>query len=431
MAKSTRSKGGGKPAKPYPDFPLTPHPSGRWCKKINGRLHFFGRWGRSRGGVIVPVENPAEEAQQAVDRFNDQRDDLYAGRVPRDRRTGGPILADVVNSYLTAERHLLDAGEITARTFSEYYSTCERLVSSFGRDRLVTDLAADDFGRFRAELATTRGPVALGNEINRSKMVFRFAYDQGLIEQPIRYGQSFNRPSAKVMRIARVEGGKRMFEAEELRAVLNGLSGKALAQEGNRQAPMVPNPVLGAMVLLGINCGYGQWDVASLPLHALNLDDGWATFPRPKTGVLRRAKLWPETVEALRNVLACRPSPADSANTELVFLTPKGKRWIRASTSDDPAKWSCRTDLIGREFGKVLRKLSINGRRGFYAIRHSFQTVAEESRDLPAVRHVMGHSDSSMSATYRERVSDERLQAVADVVRSWLWPQDSNGDDAG
>src|SRR5580692_1116387 len=30
-------------AKPYEGFPLTPHPSGRWCKKIRGKLHYFGK----------------------------------------------------------------------------------------------------------------------------------------------------------------------------------------------------------------------------------------------------------------------------------------------------------------------------------------------------------------------------------------------------
>jgi hypothetical protein len=24
--------------KPHPDFPLTPHPSGRWCKRVRGKL---------------------------------------------------------------------------------------------------------------------------------------------------------------------------------------------------------------------------------------------------------------------------------------------------------------------------------------------------------------------------------------------------------
>lgn len=30
-------------AKPYPDFHFTAHPTGRWCKKVRGRIIFFGK----------------------------------------------------------------------------------------------------------------------------------------------------------------------------------------------------------------------------------------------------------------------------------------------------------------------------------------------------------------------------------------------------
>jgi hypothetical protein len=75
------------------------------------------------------------------------------------------------------------------------------------------------------------------------------------------------------------------------------------------------------MILLAINCGYGNADVGTLPLSAVNLAGGWVNYPRPKAAIDRRAKLWPETIAALKAAIAGRPVPKDRADARLVFVT--------------------------------------------------------------------------------------------------------------
>jgi integrase len=167
------------------------------------------------------------------------------------------------------------------------------------------------------------------------------------------------------------------------------------------------------MVLLGINCGFGNADCGNLPQSAVNLDAAMIDYPRPKTGISRRCPLWPETVEALREALARRPAPKDLAHNGLVFVTKYGQCWAKDATDQTLAK----------EFGKVLRALHINGRVGigYYALRHVFRTVADETKDQPAVDFIMGHEIPHMSSVYRETIANERLKAVADYVRAWLF----------
>ena len=43
MAATQSNRRRRKPRKPYSSFPLTAHNNGQWCKKIRGRVHFFGK----------------------------------------------------------------------------------------------------------------------------------------------------------------------------------------------------------------------------------------------------------------------------------------------------------------------------------------------------------------------------------------------------
>ena len=312
MSKPTKKSSADKPPKPYPDFPLFPHATGRWAKKIRGKLHYFGKW---------------DNWQDALSLYQKQAADLHAGRKPRED-TGGATISDLVNHFLIAKRHLVDTGEIVQRTWDDYDTTCRQVMEVLGKERLIADLRPDDFDSLRRQLAKSRGIVTLGNEVARARILFKYAYDAGLIEQPIRYGQSFKRPSRKALRKARQEKGPRMFQADEIRALMD----KAGVH-------------LHAMILLGINCGFGPADCGNLPIKALDLKAGWVDYPRPKTGVARRCPLWPETVEALKKSMAKRPKPNDEADNGMVFLTKYGQRWAKDS-SDNP---------ISKEFAKIIQ----------------------------------------------------------------------------
>ena len=412
--RSRKAAAAERPKKPYPEFPLSPHPSGAWQKKIRGKIHYFGRWGRMVDGVMVRIEGDGWEEALAL--YKVQADDLHAGRTPR-VQSGELTIAGLCNAFLTAKQQQYEAGEISARMYKpgptpaqatgEYKSTTDRLISAFGKTRLVDDLAADDFGTLRASLAKQFGPVRLGNEVQKVRTVFKFGSDNGLITKTIRFGSQFKKPGKRVLRRHRAENGKRTFEVSELRALID-----------------VAGMPLKAMILLGINAGFGNADCGLLPLSAVDLDGGWVTFPRPKTGIQRRCPLWPETVEALRAAIVDRPEPKHESAANLVFVTKYGRPWSTEGTSG----------AVTHETIKLLQKIGVC-RKGlaFYGLRHTFRTIADASRDPNAIRHIMGHTDDSIDDNYTHGIEDGRLVAVAEHVRKWLFGKttDAEPEDTG
>src|ERR1022692_2804454 len=127
---STQSKSPSKPKKPRRDFPLTPHASGQWCKKVLGKVHYFGR-----------------DADEALKRWLDEKDDLLAGRLPRSRAAdaGANRLRDLVNKFMEAKDAKLRSGELSIFTWRDHQAACQELVNAFGAARPIADLRPEDF----------------------------------------------------------------------------------------------------------------------------------------------------------------------------------------------------------------------------------------------------------------------------------------------
>jgi integrase len=339
----------------------------------------------------------------ALEKYLEQKDDLHAGRTPRPAQDALAV-KDVCNTFLNEKQSRVDAGELSQRTWAEYKVASDAVIAAFGKRRRAADLGPDDFAALRKRLAARLGPVRLGNQIQYVRSIFKFAYESDLLDRPIRFGPSFKKPSAKTIRLHKAKLGPKLFTTEHVRRMLASTDAQ-----------------LRGMILLGMNCGFGMADCGRLPVSSVDLESGWVDFPRVKTGIPRRCPLWPETVAALREAIAMRPEPRNPADAGLVFLTAQGRPWNKENMSS-PAVW---------KFRQLLRKVEINGRKGlgFYTLRHTFRTVADEAKDQPAVDHIMGHARDDMASIYRERISDERLQAVAGHVHAWLFgDRDSAGN---
>ncbi len=338
---------------------------------------------------------PGDGWEDALALYKAQADDLHAGRTPRTDSQDGFTIRDLCNCFLTAKLRKKKTGELSARTFQELNGTTDRLIEFFGRERLVEDIKPENFGGLRASIAETWGPVRLGNEITRIKSVFKFAFDSDLIDRPVKYVPEFQKPDKSVLRRQKAANGKKLIDAETIRKLMDRA-----------------DPVMKAMILLAVNCGYGNTDLSDLQQSMI--DGDWIDFPRPKTGIERRSPLWPETLQAVKAAIAIRPEPADESDADCVFLRQNGKRWVRNTEHS-------RTDGIANDFTKLAIAAGVRKRLGLYAIRHAFQTIADGSKDPVAVKFLMGHADASMSGHYRQFVSDENLQAVVAHVRTWLF----------
>jgi integrase len=361
--------------KPYATFPLTPRSDGRFVKTIRGVPHTFGGKGDWRA---------------ALDEYAALAPMLHAGRVPTSTAELVTV-RQMANVYLAERDADVKHGTLTLGSWDDYRDALGRFVRFVGPSTPARELGPDHFTRFGQKLRGSLGSYAY----NRTRALIlawlRHAGAAEWVKPPINVGVGFKRiPAGKI----RGERKSRLFTPAQIAKLLK-----------------LAKPQMRAMILLGLNGGFGSTDCARLTRDVIDLKGKVIRYRRTKTNIPRTVPLWPETVKALRPLLELRP------DDPLVFRTRHGKVWVRTERG---RKGKVVTkDAVADRFGKMMDEAKIDMPGvGFYALRHTFATHANEVRDADARRHVMGRRLPDLDDVYIEHLFLPRLKILTDHVRS-------------
>ncbi len=399
---STPGSSTSKAKREKPKHPLFQHATGQWAKKVNGKLHYFGK-----------------DKNKALDEWVRVKDALLAGRPRPQENTASKSITvrELCNLFLDAKDKKVEAKKIKRRSWADYQVECKRLITILGADTQVDFLDEKDFDSLLVKVSKGVKQKTAEGRIVRIRAVFRFA-EKRRLTGPILYRmEDFTKPSKA--EIEREKGDAlKVFDASEIRLLL--------ANAGVN---------LKAMILLGVNCGLGNTDIAVLTPENFDFENGWLTKRREKTGKPRRIPLWPETIEAVQAAITSRKSRF--GDCPFIFLTKQGNPFVqppreRQKDEDEKTSWTIGANPISSEFRKLRTSCGIDGaKQSFYALRHTFKSVGENATgNNIAVDYMMGHIDPSVSAIYRQYVLDERLLEVTNAVHKWLFETKPKGSKA-
>ena len=345
-----------KPAKPYPDFPSSPTPPACGPRRSGARCTTSARgttptapWRSTsrRRTTCTPAASPAPTPEAMT-------------------------VKDVVNAFLNAQAGADGRRRaVAARPGRSTRPLTDELVARVRQAAAGGRPGPRRLRRSAGPAGKKWGPHRLARLIQHVRSVFKYAFDAGLIDRPVRFGPGFKQAvSKKTMRLHRAKQGPKLFTPEEVRRLLDAAGVQ-----------------LRAMILLGINCGFGN----------SRLRQPAAVRPRPRRRHDRLPAAEDRHPPPLPSVAGDgrrapggagrpRPDPKNAADAGLVFLTRvRATRWARRSTTDGPLS---RGDRASCSAGSA----STAGRGSASTrSRHTFRTVADEAKDQPAADFIMGH----------------------------------------
>lgn len=360
-------------------FPLTLHPTGQYCKKIRGKLHYFG-----------------SDKDTALRKYLEQASFLHWGQASGPAPRGnGMTLKALCNLYLEHQYDAVQTGQVSASHYADQLHSLRLLARFLGQARMIDEITALDLQNYRRKLLRS---YKSGHKINLHIAIMKATFHWARKNEVLDHIPNVD--SVGKVKVPKVE--RPVFTREQICMLIEGADVK-----------------LCAMIWLAINCGFGCTDCAELRWSHVDLKNGRVTLARKKTGIARNLPLWPETIAALRKV---------PKSGELVFYTSRGNPWVRTIAGPDGYGnlKHANDNAISKAFSKLMKNVGIRMPKGvgFYTLRRTAATLAARSGDPFAVQKLLGHADLKMATTYVQDVS-EQTDRVVRSVRELIIPGDS------
>jgi integrase len=170
-------------------------------------------------------------------------------------------------------------------------------------------------------------------------------------------------------------------------------------------------------ILLALNCGYTQADIASLEHSHIDLKGGQIVRNRHKTGQPQEHKLWPRTLALLRKHVT-KPG---HRRPDLALMGEEGNPLVSEKIKDDGTPY--KVDAIRLAFARLLSKCrtndddtpcEINDGRGFAIFRKTgADAIAKQYQDEPhLVDLYLAHSPKGMKVHYARQHYDKLHEAT-------------------
>ena len=371
-----------KPKKPHKDFPLFPHATGRWAKKVRGKLEYFGPW---------------EDPQAALESWVEHKDNLLAGRK---RKTAAGVkqvsIDHACDHYLDHIEEKVDKGKRSKHWYEDVRGTCTIIKETLGRPWAIEGLDSDDFKQLADRFELTKSgrpasPVTTQGHIHRTRGLFNWLMKAQLIKSVPAYGVVFDAPSQEEIDNHRDDQPTKLYSRRDVRALLRATKGDAVADRR-----------MHAAILLAINTGCQNVDIETLQFKHIDWRKGWYIQPRTKKAKKRRAKLWRRTIKAIDRMVGDR----ERGPKDLVFVSSSGGEWRGRN-------------CLAKEFKPIRDATGIEA-GGFQWLRHTFITNAIQTGDRDAVKIACGHASRDITDNYVHKIFDPRQIAIAKHVEQWL-----------
>lgn len=400
---------------------LIPAKSGQWRRdfwlagadgKKRAVAKYFGSW----------RDDPL--ATRAMQEYMARHDAILAGTdglLAVDTPTGITV-GELSKRFLEDFHKRVHQGKASLATFNDYLGELDKFIKFGGvAGAKVDGLRVEHFTAYAEKEIIGRrnlSPSAHRRVIACIRAMFSWGDTNGLCSTPP-YGSAFQYPdtSAEAVRLWKNRNGVK----DNSETIVTGKDIDAMLS--------IAQPLQKALILVAVNTGLGPADLGRLQWRYVDMENGWLTMPRGKTGRKRIVYLWKKTRKALRYVREelkhSAAAFAAQGQDAYVFVTRKNKPMYRESET-------IRNGLIvgvkiqnsiTTTVGRIAKKAGLVGVTP-YRLRHTFATcAADHSNNDRIVQVMMGHAKKSITDRYiHSRRLQKQIKRACIGVKRELWP---------